>query len=105
MHYLDPTLLLRLSGKTKVTSKLKLMFVVLLLLTPLLPVLIFPVLLDRLLLTGPIMYFRHLKLISWPSRQLSKFRAYNPSKIWLLIFQHILMCCAFTVSTYVQLYV
>lgn len=48
--------LLGFSGKTKVTTQLKLMFVVLLLvLTPLSPVLIFPVLLNRLLLTGGIM--------------------------------------------------
>lgn len=48
--------LLGLSGKTKVAAQLKLLFVVLLLvLTPLSPVLIFPVLLNRLLLTGDIM--------------------------------------------------
>lgn len=52
MHYLDLTLLLRLSGKTKVTAELKLMFVVLpLVLIPLSPVLVFPVL-NRLLLNG-----------------------------------------------------
>lgn len=58
MHYLDPTLLLELRGKAKVTGKLKLVFVVLLLGFPLLPpppLLIFPMLLNRLLSDSHIM--------------------------------------------------